>query len=653
MRLFKFLLVFAISVQPLFAKKLALIVAVGDYQATTGWGKISSVNDVPLIKDALKLQGFNEEDILVLINEQATKQGITEAFRALRAKAQPGDVVVIHFSSHGQQITDDNGDEVDGLDEALIPYDAWFNYNGKYKGENHLRDDEMGAFVTNFRNFLGKNGQLLMILDSCHSGTATRGSKVRGSSEVFTIPDSGATASGENQSASDMFELGGKLADGAAPFVLISGASAEEFNYEYKGFGSLSYAFLSAISDIDNTQPKLTYRQLFSKIKSKMNEIAKRQTPVIEGDIDWELFGSEKVEQQPYFEVKKINNSTVIDIQAGQIQGLYANTTINLLPKGTLKVSKDKIIAKGTVLSSKLNEATIKLETPLKTFSEHDYWVFVDERAFADVQLDVFVDKAVEASVKKEVENFMKEKSLGTVTDDEKLADVVVYSDKGDLLMTSSDGFELFKAQTNRGSQSIEKIKQELFSYAQGQFLKGLSMDNTDYKIEIRYVPVSFDVVKKKVTGNLKYEDYVDESGIFKVKEEVDYVQLEVKNVSNKPVYFNVLEINSKGALYPLMDACGKYTPEELKIEPGQTVQLCTFNFAPPYEKLVIKGFATDNPLDFSSLVTSRGESRGLGNPLEKFLANSYQQTRGPKAVEERPDVDGYTTEFIYEIVKH
>src|SRR5690606_23239455 len=145
--------------------------------------------------------------------------------------------------------------------------------------------------------------------------------------------------------------------------------------------------------------------------------------------------------------------------------------------------------------SSKLNEATIKLETPLKTFSENDYWVFVDERAFADVQLDVFVDKAVEASVKKEVESFMKEKNLGTVTDDEKLADVVVYSDKGDLLMTSSDGFELFKAQTNRGSQSIEKIKQELFSYAQGQFLKGLSMDNTDYKIEIRYVPVSFDVI--------------------------------------------------------------------------------------------------------------------------------------------------------------
>ena len=40
---------------------------------------------------------------------------------------------------------DDNGDEEDGLDEALIPYDAQFWYApGEYEGQNHLRDDELG-----------------------------------------------------------------------------------------------------------------------------------------------------------------------------------------------------------------------------------------------------------------------------------------------------------------------------------------------------------------------------------------------------------------------------------------------------------------------------------------------------------------------------
>jgi hypothetical protein len=31
---------------------------------------------------------------------------------------------IFNSSGHGQQIQDDNGDELDGYDEALIPYDA-------------------------------------------------------------------------------------------------------------------------------------------------------------------------------------------------------------------------------------------------------------------------------------------------------------------------------------------------------------------------------------------------------------------------------------------------------------------------------------------------------------------------------------------------
>ena len=39
------------------------------------------------------------------------------------ATANPGDTVVITFSSHGGQVRDDNGDEADGLDEYLVPHD--------------------------------------------------------------------------------------------------------------------------------------------------------------------------------------------------------------------------------------------------------------------------------------------------------------------------------------------------------------------------------------------------------------------------------------------------------------------------------------------------------------------------------------------------
>ena len=70
------------------AKKHALIIAIGDYPASSGWGTISSVNDVPLIKQALLTQDFLEENIVVLKNEQATYSNIIEALKILQSKIE-------------------------------------------------------------------------------------------------------------------------------------------------------------------------------------------------------------------------------------------------------------------------------------------------------------------------------------------------------------------------------------------------------------------------------------------------------------------------------------------------------------------------------------------------------------------------------------
>ena len=181
------LVVLLISI-PSQATKRALIIAVGDYPENSGWGAISSVNDVPLIKNSLLINGFLEQDIMILLDAKATKQGILDALEQLQSKIVKGDIVVIHYSGHGQQIFDDNGDEIDNKDEALVPYDAFVRYSATYKGENHLRDDTIGTIVTNFGNKLGKSGQLLVLLDSCHSGSATRGAKTRGGQGTFA-PD--------------------------------------------------------------------------------------------------------------------------------------------------------------------------------------------------------------------------------------------------------------------------------------------------------------------------------------------------------------------------------------------------------------------------------------------------------------------------------
>lgn len=63
----------------------------------------------------LKSTGF--KSITTLVNRQATKVvGIVGAFKRMAASCKQGDVGNIHYSGHGQQLTDAHNDEKDGLD---------------------------------------------------------------------------------------------------------------------------------------------------------------------------------------------------------------------------------------------------------------------------------------------------------------------------------------------------------------------------------------------------------------------------------------------------------------------------------------------------------------------------------------------------------
>lgn len=101
--------------------KRALVIGLGEQQ-DKAWNKINGDKDVPLVQAMLKNAGF--KSVMTLINRQATKAGVVRAFKRMTASCKHGDVVYIHYSGHGQQMTDVHNDEKDGLDECWIPYDA-------------------------------------------------------------------------------------------------------------------------------------------------------------------------------------------------------------------------------------------------------------------------------------------------------------------------------------------------------------------------------------------------------------------------------------------------------------------------------------------------------------------------------------------------
>jgi len=142
----------------------ALLVGINKYKIP-GADLNGCVNDVTNMRDVLlKYFGFTTKEIRVLVDERATKKNVIERLKWLISKAKVGDRLLFHYSGHGSQIVDRDGDELkDKMDEIICPHDM--DWDG-----NFISDDDLQGFFGNISG--GVN--LEIILDSCHSGTGTR-----------------------------------------------------------------------------------------------------------------------------------------------------------------------------------------------------------------------------------------------------------------------------------------------------------------------------------------------------------------------------------------------------------------------------------------------------------------------------------------------
>lgn len=278
-------------------ERCALLIGVGDYPAESGWPKLSARNDVQLMQGVLLEKGFAQKDISTLLDHEATKAGIVKAIQeGLLQRAKPGGMAVFHFSGHGQQVQDDNGDEPDGLDEALVPYNSPMRYEAdRYQGERLLRDDELGDMLLQVRKKLGPDGFLLVTIDACHSGTATRGPQVvaRGTHIIMADPAYLQALQQQPGTVSQWLAPAETEAQGLAPMVALFSSRSRQLSFETTdddgaSYGLFSYAFCKSIFRMP---PQSTYRSLMDQIVLEVKAGADNQTPTMEGDVDRELFG--------------------------------------------------------------------------------------------------------------------------------------------------------------------------------------------------------------------------------------------------------------------------------------------------------------------------------------------------------------------------
>ena len=240
------LLSFAVNAQ----RKRAFLVGISHYDtALTGyqWNNINGVEDVNLLCPVLKNQGFITT---ALLDEQATFDNIISQITQFTNKTKKGDIVYLHFSTHGQPVEDLNGDEEDGWDESIVPIDAYKIYKkGVYEGQKHLTDDILNKYIKKLREKIGPTGFLYVAIDACHAGTSSRAydDNVRGTHVGFTYNNKVFKPS-TNKRSHYSVESSAKLSD----VVFVEACRPDQVNTEIKvggkRYGPLSFNIAQTLS---------------------------------------------------------------------------------------------------------------------------------------------------------------------------------------------------------------------------------------------------------------------------------------------------------------------------------------------------------------------------------------------------------------------
>ncbi len=279
---------------PVFSQtKRALVVGIGEYPKESGWTVVHGDNDLWITVQMLLSVGFEEKNILELSNSYATKDNITACLGQLVSASKPGDVVYLHFSGHGQQMTDLNGDEEDGYDESFVPYDAEMYFSETDNGEKHLSDDEIAIYLRQLKRAVGDKGRVITVIDACHSGEGTH--------EIKTYNrDSHSTDSfmeyGEAESQSDFFRGTDMVFEiptrGVVPFikenepvgVSIYACDSGEVNFELMVSGKYYGRLTSVIYHLLWNNPGIKVDEMESLVKERMSRLNTRfsQHPVFE-----------------------------------------------------------------------------------------------------------------------------------------------------------------------------------------------------------------------------------------------------------------------------------------------------------------------------------------------------------------------------------
>ncbi|MDX1998920.1 MAG: caspase family protein [Thermoanaerobaculia bacterium] len=312
----------------------ALLVGIDDYESQLPPGHKSAppgrgfrnlhgaAGDARALSEVLVSRfGFAREHVSVLTDGAATREAILRTFRQqLVEPAGPGDTVVFYFGGHGSQVRNSASDELDRLDESLVPADAG-------RGAPDIRDKELRKLLN---DVLDRGAVPTVVLDSCHSGSGTRGFPTGVGPRAVAV---------DLRDAKDPGPYGPDPTERGA--LTLSAARSEELAWETSdeagvAHGAFSWALLRGLRDALPDEP---VTETFQRVRARLHAELRRQEPVLEGSEETlrkPLFGSgsDAVSRQAVVAVERVLGDDTVILQGGWAHGLAVGSRLTWRVKG-------------------------------------------------------------------------------------------------------------------------------------------------------------------------------------------------------------------------------------------------------------------------------------------------------------------------------
>jgi hypothetical protein len=307
----------------------ALLVGIDRYADASLTTLRGCVNDVRVARDVLVDRlGIPHDDVLVLTDEDATRDAIEAAFRSHLIAAgqswvsdgrpEPAPAFLFYFSGHGSQAKDLTGTEPDGYDETIVPHDA------RGDGSADLRDYELGSWLDELP---GDN--VTVVLDCCHSGSGTRDPVTEDlvrAAPADERPLQPPRPAGLGSTAGISLDVSGR-------HVLLAACAPHQTAFEHREsdgtrHGLFSQALLPALARLTSTSD-LTYREVMDDARRGVTRWRPRQTPQGEGDLDRVVLGTEHHPLRALATVVAARRDVVV-LDVGEVHGVMPGATFTV-----------------------------------------------------------------------------------------------------------------------------------------------------------------------------------------------------------------------------------------------------------------------------------------------------------------------------------